>query len=926
MHKFLVAFVLMWGVGFCGVVAQGTLKGNVTDETTGEPMISARVFIEGGKAGALSDEKGNFSVRSPISPPFKLYLTTISYDTLVVDVTSFDKPLKLKMVESSIQLQGVEIIGRSISEKTQEAPLTVESMGSIAIKEVASSDFYASLGNMKGVDLTSASLGFKVINTRGFNSTSPIRSLQIIDGVDNQAPGLNFSLGNFLGSSELDVQKIDLVQGASSAFYGPNAFNGVISMNTKNPFIHKGLSVQARIGERNLMEGAIRYARSFQNKNDEDVFAFKINASFLRADDWRAINYNAAPQSQVAVDNPGGYDGVNRYGDENLTNEINNATGLSQEVITPGLKIWHRDGYNEEDLVDYDTENLKLAAAAHLKVLNGAELIGSSNFGTGTTVYQGDNRYSLKDILFFQHRLELKKENKYFIRTYYTHEDAGKSYDAVFTAFQLQAAAKEDNDWSRDYRNHWQSNIVPKVRNLPGFPALAFPFAYDVADSVLAANSDSLNLWHQQSRDIANAENTTFGGLGRFEPGTAEFDSVLADVTSKTAFTEGGTRFFDRSALYHLHGEYQFDPSWAHVIVGANYRMYLPNSQGTIFSDTNGVVIRNQEAGAYVGLERKLMDERLKLNATARVDKNQNFDFLVSPAASAVYHADENNILRASFSSAIRNPTLQEQYLYYNVGRAILIGNINGRDSLVDPESLVDFFSTQVQDTLNYFNVDPIRPERVRSFEVGYRGTLWEKLYVDASYYFSFYKDFIGFKVGADVDYNPNVNLVDVKQFYRVAANASDVVTTQGFSIGLNYYFKKYYAITGNYSWNKLNQVDGADPIIPAFNTPEHKFNVGFGARNLNLNLGEKTLRNVGFNTNFKWVEGFQFEGSPQFTGFVPTYYLLDAQVNKHVQKIHTTFKIGASNVLNRQQLQVFGGPYIGRMAYFSVVVELDKL
>ena len=71
-------------------------------------------------------------------------------------------------------------------------------MGVQAIKQNASADFYEGLGNLKGVDLTAASIGFKVINTRGFNSTSPVRSLQIIDGVDNQAPGLNFSSGKFL--------------------------------------------------------------------------------------------------------------------------------------------------------------------------------------------------------------------------------------------------------------------------------------------------------------------------------------------------------------------------------------------------------------------------------------------------------------------------------------------------------------------------------------------------------------------------------------------------------------------------------------------------------------------------------------------------------------------------------------------------------
>lgn len=141
-------------------------------------------------------------------------------------------------------------------------------MDLLAIKETPAVNFYSGLGALKDVDLTTASLGFTIINTRGFNSTNPVRSLQLIDGVDNQSPGLNFSLGNFLGASELDVLKVDLVVGASSAFYGPNAFNGVISMETKNPFIHKGLSATVKVGERNLLEGAVRWADAFKNKKE----------------------------------------------------------------------------------------------------------------------------------------------------------------------------------------------------------------------------------------------------------------------------------------------------------------------------------------------------------------------------------------------------------------------------------------------------------------------------------------------------------------------------------------------------------------------------------------------------------------------------------------------------------------------------------
>src|SRR5439155_22659563 len=163
-------------------------------------------------------------------------------------------------------LKGVEISGSRISEKQKEAPLTIESIDRIAIKECAQTSFYEALGTLKGVDLTSASLGFTIINTSGFNSTSPVRSLQTIDGVDNQAPGLNFSLGNFLGCSEVDVLKVDLIAGASSAFFGPNAFNGVISMSSRSPFIKPGLEVMAKTGERNLLETSVRYAFVLKNK------------------------------------------------------------------------------------------------------------------------------------------------------------------------------------------------------------------------------------------------------------------------------------------------------------------------------------------------------------------------------------------------------------------------------------------------------------------------------------------------------------------------------------------------------------------------------------------------------------------------------------------------------------------------------------
>lgn len=960
MHKQLYLRLLSGCLLFLltgSIYAQYTLSGIVVDNASNTPLAGATVMIEGTEAGGYTDENGKFTIDAPKAPPFSVVATYLGYDSLVMPVKDLKNNLvmSLKVSKSAPSTNDVIITDTRISEKQKTAPLTVEALDVIAIKETPAANFYEGLGQLKGVDLTSASLGFKVINTRGFNSTSPVRSLQIIDWVDNQSPGLNFSLGNFLGASDLDVQKVDVIVGASSAFYGPNAFNGVISMNTKDPFFAQGLSVSLKGAERNMGEFALRYAHAFKNKSGVDKFAFKVNFFGFMADDWEARNYDASSSSKVPTTNPGRYDAVNRYGDENLTDGINNASSYSGRIVSPGLGIWHRTGYNEDELVDYSTRNMKINTALHYKIHKELEAIYSFNFGTGTTVYQGDNRYSLKGIKFFQNRIELRKPDKFFIRAYATNEDAGKSYDAVFTAFRLNELASSNNDWTRDYRNFWNGGVpsstpgyypggvVARIQQMPGFPQYQPGLPGDqnpyfpALDQFLAQNQDSLKYWHQLARNYADSR-----GRGYYAPGTERFQAAFDSITSLKT-TEGGTRFFDKSALYHVHGEYKFTPKFMDITTGGNVRLYRPYSEGTIFSDTalivndtldNGVIqkdtvqqrISNYEFGIYTGIEKKLMDKRLKLNATLRMDKNQNFNFLFSPALSAVYNLNEKSIIRLSLASAIRNPTLADQYLYYNVGRAILIGNLTGYYDFYSIPSLNNFINTQNRDTLEKLSIDPIRPEKVRTGEVGFRTTLFNHVYVDASYYYSIYKDFIGYRLAVDASIDTTFNRVTAAQGYRIASNATDIVTTQGFSVGFNYYFKISYSINGNYSWNKLNRMGSTDPLIPAFNTPEHKFNIGVAARDVNINLGKMRLNHVGGNINYKWVQGFIFEGSPQFTGFVPSYGLLDAQINKSVPKIHTTFKLGASNLLNNKMYQVYGGPRIGRLIYMQVTVNLDKL
>ena len=922
------------------VYAQTTLRGEVFDESTGEPLIGANVVIQGTAIGTTTDFDGQYTLKTDLPAPYTLQISYTGYESILVVVTDASSFTRTKLPEATILIETVEVTGSRILEKQKESPLTVESLDLLAIRATPSSNFYDGLGAMKDVDLTAASLGFKIINTRGFNSTSPVRSLQIIDGVDNQAPGLNFSLGNFLGSSELDVLKVDIIVGASGAYYGPNAFNGVISMETKNPFIHKGLSAMVRLGERNLFEGSIRYADAFKDKNGDDVFAYKLNFFALRADDWEAENYDPITDSRVPANNPGRYDAVNIYGDEYYA--FSDVTLSSAHLVSdPGIGNFYRTGYKEIDLVDYNTKNYKANAAFHFRTFAAAgvespELILSSSFGSGTTVYQGDNRFSLRDILFFQNRLEFRKRDKYFIRAYATHEDAGKSYDPYFTALRLQELSKTDVDWATDYRRFWKgvANYPREMRDL-GYPSPIFDpvtgmISFDVAgaEQWLVNYRDSLTIWHTLAEAYANSKNIHIEDDIRdfLAPGTPEFKAAFDDITGRLNNEDGGTRFYDKSALYHLHGEYIFTPQFiSEIRVGANYRLYTPNSNGTIFSDSV-TAIRNSEVGFYAGLQEKFIQNRLIASATLRMDKNQNLDWISTPAASLVYKPGDNTYFRLSFSSALRNPTLSDQYLNLNVGPAILAGQINGVDSLLTIDSFLDWLTSRNSGDLQYFNIDAIRPEKVKTLEAGIRTTLFKSLFVDLGYYTNTYKDFLGYQLGIKsvIDFNDPLAFPEETVVYRYAANSSTKVRTQGFSIGMNYYLNSKFTLNGNYSFNQLTKVDENDPIIPAYNTPENKFNLGFSGRDISL-LDLDVFRKFGFSINYKWVEGFVFEGSPQFTGIVPSYDLLDAQVSVELERIHTTIKVGASNILNNKHFETYGGPYIGRLAYINLLYEFKK-
>ena len=884
------------------------LRGRILDAQNGDPLVGARVMLANTTIGGITDINGNFSFRIGDVCPCDVIASYLGFDSLVVKVKDPSKRLNLRMYPSGLDMEEVEITAQTGSKLQEELSLTVESLSLEAIENTSEASFYDALANLREVDLLTVSFGFKVINTRGFNSSAPVRSLQLIDGIDNAAPGLNYPVGNFLGLGELDVEGVDLVIGASSAYFGPGAFNGVLNMRTKSPFLHKGLDIVVKGGERDFREGIFRYANTLPSKRKSPRWAYKVNGSYTLIRDWEATNYDPASGSRndsIDETNLGGYDAVNIYGDETS----GNFTERFDQFRYPGLGRFYRVGYREEDLVDYDSYNLKVAGALHFKPTDNMEMILSTNYGRGSTVMQLDNRLKLNDVWLIQNKFEIKEDGKFFLRAYQTEENSGNTFDIVTTAYLLQSRIKGNGSWIQDYRNHWDANYVSRVQNLENFPTIGPPptFAYDfdLAQQIIAQNGDSVSAWHQRTSNAVNG--------GFLVPGTPEYEEVFNDITL-TPISEGGTKYVDESKLYHVHGEYKFEPGFVdEVTVGGNFRRYLPYSEGTIFSDTSGTVIRTWEAGMYVGAEKRVLDERLKINAAVRFDKNKNYNLLISPAASMEWQFASNQSMRLLLSSALRNPTLIEQFFYFRVGSAYLLGNINGYENLVTLESFDEYRNAAIPDSSIWerFDAPPLVPEQNLTGEYGYQGIFDRgRLAVNATYYLSRYKNFIGYRIGLEV---PRQNIVLSPQVYRISANAQDIVTTTGASVALSYQFNPVLGVKTNYSWNKII-TDSEDPLIPAYNTPEHKVNTGISLNNLSL-LGSRGW-NAG--ANFRWVASYTFESSPQFSGKIPAQYFLNAQIGKNLPKLNSSVKLAGSNLINRQQNGLYGAPAVGRFIFLA--------
>ncbi|UHG90928.1 TonB-dependent receptor [Spirosoma oryzicola] len=981
-------------------MAQTRIAGTVTAAETKEPLAGISIAVKGKVIGTITDQKGNFSLTTNTPTPFTIAVSAVGFQAQELVITGSRSDITVSLKEQVTIGQEVVVSASRVEESVLKSPVSVERLDIRSFQATPSASFYDALQNIKGVDMATQSLTFKSVNVRGFGANGNTRVVQMLDGMDNQAPGLNFSVGNIAGVSELDLESVELLPGAASALYGPNAVNGLLLMTSKNPFQYQGLSAYVKGGVMNasnhstattpFYDAAFRYAKAFNNR-----LAFKVGVSYLSAKDWQATDYrdqsfsnNYNLQTGNRANNPG-YDGINIYGDasanlySNLfangqpgtgangssqvlgliaTTQIPQAgnqtlpqlTGLTPQqlfnAIIPNLNI-SRTGYLENELVDYNVNNLKLNGALHYRLNENVEAIVQANWGTGTTVYTGADRYYIKGFKLGQYKLELKGSN-FFVRAYTTQERSG---DAYATGILGQGI------------NEYWSGSAAKW-----FPTFFGTYTQTAFQGYAGALLQALSSGQNQAAAVATAQgyaasqqtnwlNVARGTAdqGRLMPGTAGFQQAFDAVSGKPIPGDAqgvGARFLDKTNLYHGEAMYNFnkviDPKLVELIVGGNVRRYALNSEGTLFArDENGKEFTIDEYGAYAQASKTLADV-LKLTGSLRYDKNQNFKAQISPRLSAVLTLAKVHNVRASFQRGFRIPTTQDQYIDLNTPSAHLIGGLplfkqryNFSGSPVYTLQSVQAFGAALQTggaaalpqalALLRPAADPgYDPERVETYEVGYKGLLGNKLFIDAYYYYNRFLNLLGTQTVVQGVQpvsltNPATALqlisASTRNVYFYPVNSSTQLKNAGWAIGLDYLLPGNYTVGANVASNYLIDRDKLPAgFVTQFNTPKYRYNLSVGNRNV-------AGSGFGFNVvwraqdSFLWEASFaNAEATARQQTIILAYSTLDAQISKKIPGVKSILKVGGTNLLGKLYTQSWGNPSVGSMYYVSL--SFDQL
>jgi len=269
----------------------GRVAGTVTDSSRAV-LAGTQVSVIGTRRNAVTDESGRYDIGGIAPGTYDLRVQRIGQRAQTVNgvVISANAETQVNVTLAAVPLSlgGVIVSASRRAEKITDAPATVTRIDEAAIQNTVGNSFAPALKAVKGLDFIQVGVTSVAVNARGFNSAFNNRMLMMEDNRIAVLPENGLPVGAFTTTPKVDLAGIEVLVGPGSALYGPDASNGVITLQTKDPREYPGTTLEAAGGSRSFADVQGRHAGVFGNR-----WGYKITGEFQTAQDFENQNIYA---------------------------------------------------------------------------------------------------------------------------------------------------------------------------------------------------------------------------------------------------------------------------------------------------------------------------------------------------------------------------------------------------------------------------------------------------------------------------------------------------------------------------------------------------------------------------------------------------------------------------------------------------------
>jgi len=228
------------GVGLGPAVAgaadavAGRIEGTVRSAETDRPLPGANIVFLETVLGTAASSRGFYFLEGVRAGSYRVEFSHVGYaaETLAVDIRVGETCVAdVSLAETTIPLSEVVVSAGKIGQRLAEAPGSVSVLERETLEERAAISIEEVLPMVSGVDLRFGQVSIR--GSTGFNRGAGSRVLLLIDGI----PAITGDTGgiNWDALPLWEVERVEVVKGASSALYGSNALGGVINIITRAP-------------------------------------------------------------------------------------------------------------------------------------------------------------------------------------------------------------------------------------------------------------------------------------------------------------------------------------------------------------------------------------------------------------------------------------------------------------------------------------------------------------------------------------------------------------------------------------------------------------------------------------------------------------------------------------------------------------------